>query len=88
MRNNKRLVGLYRKNMKYRILISKGIAGKILQTDDIEDFSKSKFGRYWFYWLPSINRNGGKFSKNQVVDVDIIWLCFWFGLMFCPTSNK
>lgn len=35
-----------------------------------------KFGRNWFYWLPKLKNNKGKFWKNQVTDIGIIWL-FW-----------
>lgn len=35
-----------------------------------------KFGRNWFYWLPKIKYNNGKFWKNEVTDIGLIWL-FW-----------
>lgn len=34
------------------------------------------FGRNWFYFLPHIYCNGGKFWAHEVTDISLIWL-FW-----------
>jgi len=46
----------------------------------IKDYGqgKPKFGRNWFFFLPRIRWNGGKFWKNEVVDVCFLWFIFCF----------
>lgn len=72
--------------MGYRVTISKGIAGRVVAADNIEDFEQPKYGFYWWFWLPKFDSNGGSRKRREVVDVSATWLCFWFGFIFWPTD--
>lgn len=61
-----------------RITFSKGSAGKYIG-DYGQD--KPKFGRNWFYILPNIHWNKGKFYKNEVTDISLHWLFYWVGIV-------
>lgn len=73
--------------MGYKITVSKGIAGRIRPNDEIEDWERPRFGFYWWMWIPKIKHNGGRFSKNQTVDVSVMWGCAWLGLIFWPQTK-
>ena len=77
--------------MKYKINLSKVVAGRVRPDDIIEDFENPKYGFYWWFWLPQYQSNKGKFKKGECVDVSALWLCFSLGLVFWPQtkpSNK
>lgn len=73
--------------MKYKVTISKVMAGRVMPTDTIEDFEDPKYGFYWWFWMPVYQSNGGSFKKGHCVDVSIMWMCFSFGLIFWPQSK-
>lgn len=60
-----------------KITINKGMSGKY-----VGDFGQEKprFGRNWFFYLPSLSWNKGIFWKNEVTDTTFRWLFFWIGL--------
>ncbi len=70
--------------MKYKLTIGKGVSGKVLPDDVIEDFERPKFGRYWWFWLPRLKWNKGRFSRGEIVDTGVMWLCFWLDFTFWP----
>lgn len=72
--------------MSYKITISRGMAGRVSKSDIIEDFENPKYGFYWWFWKPEYQSNSGKFKRNECVDVDVKWLCFWFGFVFWPNQ--
>ena len=76
--------------MKYKVTVSKGMAGRITATDTIDDYEEpySMYGFYWWFWKPRFNSNSGKFKRNECVDVSIQWLCFWFGFVFWPQTRR
>ncbi len=73
--------------MKYRATLSKGMAGRVKETDVLGDDFKPRLGFYWFFLTPQFGWNKGEFKRGEVVDVDISWLCFWVGLTFWPKQS-
>lgn len=39
-----------------------------------------RFGRNWWFWLPSFKTNGGRFKPHQNTDINFRWLCFSLSL--------
>jgi hypothetical protein len=74
--------------MRYRVTVSRGIAGRVSLGTMFEDLESPRFGFNWWLWIPKYSDNGGKFRKNEVIDVDVTWLCFWFGFVFWPNGKK
>ncbi len=71
--------------MDYHATVSKVIAGRVRHDGVIDySFEQPRFGFYWWFWLPRYQSNGGKFKRQEVVDVSIQWLCFSIGLIFWP----
>lgn len=73
---------------RYRVTVSRGIAGRTCDNDQIEEWERPRFGFYWWLWMPSLSWNGGRFHRKEIVDVGITWLCFWFGFIFWPNHEK
>ena len=73
--------------MKYQLTLNKGIAGRIRPDDIIEDFENPKYGFYWWLWVPNYHLNRGIMKSQEVVDVNITWLCFWVGFTLWPNSR-
>lgn len=65
--------------MQRKLHFSWVVAGRVRPSDVIEDFENPRFGFYWWFWLPHVAWNGGKFLKKQTVDFSIMWLCFSVG---------
>jgi len=74
--------------MKYKVTVSTVMAGKIVPNDIIEDWESPKFGRYWWFWSPCFNSNGGKFKRGDCVDFSVQWLCLSLGLTFWPQGER
>jgi len=72
---------------KYTVTISKCMAARVCKNDLIEDFEDPKYGFYWWFWMPLIKDNGGRFKRGECVDVSIMWLCFSFGFIFWPWNK-
>ena len=72
--------------MKYKVTSSFVMSGR-LDGDSDFDFESSRFGFYWFYFMPSISHNKGSFKKGECVDIGICWLCFIVGLTFWPNRK-
>lgn len=70
--------------MVYKPTFSGGMAGR--QYTDICE--RPRFGFNWWFWLPHINWNGGRFSHDEVVDVNLHWLCFWCSVTFWPCGGQ
>lgn len=70
--------------MKYKITVSKVIAGRVKPDDYIGEEENPRFGFYWWFWLPKYTSNGGRFRMGECVDVGLIWLCFSVGVIFWP----
>jgi hypothetical protein len=43
-----------------------------------------RFGRCWWYWLPSMHWNGGRFWRGQCLDASAMFLCFSLNLTVWP----
>jgi hypothetical protein len=50
--------------------------GVRFSTWEMELPSRPRFGRNWWYWVPSFSTNGGNFKRDKCTDVNLHWLCF------------
>lgn len=57
-------------------------SGRVMDDDTFADEEGPRYGFYWWFWLPKVKYNGGKFSCQHCVDYGINWLCFHVGLTF------
>lgn len=49
----------------------------------IQEEGTTKFGFYWWSWLPKFGRNNGRFAmEDQCVHFDVSWLFFGVTLYF------
>ena len=39
------------------------------------------FGYCWGFWLPRLKWNKGLPLRDRCVDISIMWLCFWVGII-------
>lgn len=43
---------------------------------ELESAHRPRFGRNWWFWLPSLQHNGGRFRDFENTDTTLRWLCF------------
>jgi hypothetical protein len=67
------------KLFKHNFCFSCGMAGKIDNSEG-NGVEIPRFGRYWWYWLPHIHHNNGKFWKREVTDINFMFMCYWFAI--------
>lgn len=72
--------------MRYDIIFSKGIAGRVARDDVILNDEHPRYGFYWWFFIPKTSSNGGSIFREEVVDVSLHWLCFWVGFTLWPTD--
>ncbi len=72
--------------MPYKVTVSKCRAGRVQPDDVIGEYENPKYGFYWWFWKPRYVSNGGKFKREECVDVGLQWLCFSIGLIFWPNQ--
>ena len=73
--------------MKYKVNFSCGKSYRPKKGEVIDNGEKQMFGFCWFFWVPLYVSNGGKFRKNDVVDINICWLFFWVSVTFWPNRK-
>lgn len=64
------------KNLFISFVMSGSSKGSVFEQWELESKSRPRFGRNWWFWLPSYNWNGGKFKNYENTDISILWLCF------------
>ena len=47
---------------------------------ELDAKSRPRFGRYWWFWLPNLFTNGGRFNAGETTDIVLQWLCFSLSL--------
>lgn len=66
------------------IFLCFGIAGKttneVFEQWELDAPTRPRFGRNWWYWMPSLRSNGGRFKAHQNTDINFHWFCFWISL--------
>lgn len=75
---------------KYRMSFSAGKSGRLSPDEKIgteweliKEEGYTRYGFYWWFWIPSFSRNDGRFSmEDQCVHFDIHLFCFWATLYF------
>lgn len=57
------------------------VAGQCAGRDDEGRF-------WWWFWLPAVHTNGGRWSLGEVVDVSACWLCFSVSVTLWPKRRE
>jgi hypothetical protein len=74
--------------MGYRVTVSGVRAGRIAPDDTMGDWERPRFGFYWWFWVPALKSNGGKFSRRECVDINFHIFCFSASVTFWPIGHK
>lgn len=79
--------------MNYKnIFISVGMAGSskgsAFEQWELEAKTRPRFGRNWWYWLPNLKSNNGRFHKHENTDITLHWLCFWISFTVFSWGRK
>ncbi len=72
--------------MKYKIMMHRQISLKVREGGIPPDLKISKFGRYWWFWMPVARRGAGRFRLGEYVVFSFKWLCFSVELIFWPDN--
>jgi hypothetical protein len=61
------------------VYLSFVLAGKttneVFEQWELDAPTRPRFGRNWWYWLPSLTSNGGRFRSDEITDINFHWLC-------------
>jgi hypothetical protein len=61
------------------VYLSFVLAGKttneVFEQWELDAPTRPRFGRNWWYWLPSLTSNGGRFRSYENTDINFHWLC-------------
>ena len=75
-----------RKNIFLSFVLAGSSKGSTFEQYEIDAETRPRFGRNWWYWLPSLTNNGGRFKSHENTDINFHWLCF--GILFTVYSWK
>jgi len=63
------------------IYIHIGMAGRstneVFEQWELDASTRPRFGRNWWFWMPTFSWNGGRFKPYENTDISFHWLCFW-----------
>lgn len=66
------------------IFIGYVVAGKstneVFEQYELDATTRPRFGRNWWYWVPSLSTNGGRFKSWENTDINFHWLCISISL--------
>ena len=62
------------------IYIGGTIAGKSknekFEESELQSPHRPRFGRNWWFWVPTARTNGGRLKSYENTDINFHWLCF------------
>jgi len=68
------------KNIFIGFVIAGKTTNEIFEQWELDAPERPRFGRNWWFWIPSIMTNGGRFKSDQNTDINLRWLCFVLSL--------
>ena len=74
------------------VFISLVVAGKskneVFEQWELDAQTHPRFGRNWWYWVPNISNNGGRFRSHENTDINFHWFCFVWSLTVISWAAK
>ena len=68
------------KSLFIGVVVAGSSKGNTFEQWELDAKTRPRFGRNWWYWLPSFGWNGGKFKKHENTDISFYWFCFVFNV--------
>lgn len=69
------------------VLASK-TTNEVFEQWELESKYRPRFGRCWWFWLPSLKSNGGRFRCYENTDINFHWLCLSISLTVYSWRNR
>ena len=76
------------KNIFISFVIAAKSTDEIFEQWELYSPYRPRFGRNWWYWLPSLRTNGGRFRSNENTEILFYWLCYSISLCVFSWSRK
>jgi hypothetical protein len=64
------------KNTYFGFTVAGSSKGETFTEEELQSKYRPRFGRNWWYWLPTFRSNGGRFRSYENTDINFHWLCF------------
>lgn len=64
------------KNIFLNFVAAGKSANEVFEQWELESAQCPRFGRNWWYWLPSLRTNGGRFRSHENTDINFHWFCY------------
>jgi hypothetical protein len=63
------------KNIFISFVVAGKSANEVFEQWELDSPHRPRFGRNWWFWLPSLKTNGGRFRCHENTDINFHWLC-------------
>ena len=73
-------------NTYLSILMAGKTTNEVFEEWELQSKHRPRFGRNWWFWMPSFRTNGGRFRCYETTDMAFNWLCL--GISFTVYSWK
>jgi hypothetical protein len=76
------------KNVFIGVVVAGKTTNEVFEQWELEASTRPRFGRNWWFWLPSLTTNGGRFRSHECTDINFHWLCFAPSLTVFPWAKR
>jgi hypothetical protein len=74
------------------IYLGVGMAGRSYDSNfeqwELDSPHRPRFGRNWWFWLPKLITNSGRFRCYENTDINLNFLCFWVSITVYAWRGK
>ena len=68
------------KNIFISFVMAGSSKNSIFEPWELETNHPPQYGRNWWFWVPSLSTNGGRFKADENTDINLRWLCYSISL--------
>jgi len=63
------------KNIYFGAVLAGRSKDEVFEQWELDAPTRPRFGRNWWFWVPSLRTNGGRFRSYENTDINFHWLC-------------
>ena len=75
-------------NVYLGLVMAGSSKGEVFSQEKLNAWTRPRFGRNWWFWLPVLNSNGGRFQKNLCTDINLHLFCWVVSLTVYPRERS
>jgi hypothetical protein len=75
-------------NVFVSLVMAGSSKGEVFEDWELNTHTRPRFGRNWWYWLPVLSSNGGRFQRNLCTDINLHLFCWVVSLTVFPIERR